>query len=152
MTALRSVRAWCRRVWRAAVWRAPVSPITTGNARRISADSMESFERAFGSGCSGCCGTCACGRTFYNPDDTWDWEEGELERLQASSNATPLSYGVGHVEFEGTSYCWDCDCWRKRAAQIVGFLLGHQFQIAEFLKAERDRLMREAKAAPTVGD
>lgn len=111
---------------------------------------MVSFEDAFGGCGSGCASQCACGRIFYNSDGGWDFEMGELERYRANPNATDLVYGVGHIEFEGTVYVWDCDCWRPRAVQIIRFITSHGRQIAEFLTLERERKVAAAESSPTV--
>lgn len=112
---------------------------------------MESFTDAFDSRVSGCRRECACGREYWdNYNSGYDWDEGELERLAANPNATPLGYAVSSIEFEGTSYVWDCPCWKPRAKRIVAFLLNHDNEIAAFLTAERKRRQQEATASPTV--
>ena len=112
---------------------------------------MESFERAFDSRVSGCRRDCACGREFYdNYNSGYDWDEGELEALAKNPNATPLGYAVSSIEFEGTSYVFDCDCWRPRARRIIHFLMNHNVEIADFLRNEQKRLAHLAKHFPTV--
>jgi len=93
------------------------------------AGDLELFERAFHTSSAGCVRTCKCGRVFYNPDNTWDWEEGELERLEADPNAEPRDWSIGTLILDGEEYCCDCDCWRDRARKAVDWLDRHDWAI-----------------------
>lgn len=110
---------------------------------------LESFEEAFHDRCGGCRATCACGQEFYNADNGWTWEAGELEKL-ADSRAKSLPHAVGYITFEGTTYVVDCECWKARAKIISKFISGHDTQIADYLKAEKKRKVAEAERAPVV--
>jgi len=111
---------------------------------------FENFERAFDCHVGSCSATCACGRVFYNPDRSWDFEENELEDLEKDPNATGLDYAVSFVEFEGQTNVMACDCWHNRAKQIMGFLDSHANKIAEYLKLEKERKTQEAENSPVV--
>lgn len=110
---------------------------------------LESFERAFRGRTSGAVRVCACGKTFYNPDHSWTWEEGEIEALQ-KAGATSSNYAIGVIEFEGKEYADHCECWKDRARKLVGFLVSHDEAIAVFLSEEKKRKEAEARRSPTV--
>ena len=110
---------------------------------------LESFARAFRSGCGGCRRTCECGREFYDPHNNWSWEEGELEGLERR-NATVLDYSVGTVEFEGKEFVEDCDCWHERATKIIGFIDNQSHAIADYLTNEKKRKQAIADFSPVV--
>lgn len=119
--------------------------------RPPSSSEWDSFERAFDARVCGCRAACRCGRVFWdNYNSGYDWYEDELKALISNPLATPVAYAVGYVEFEGSSYVLDCDCWRDRALRIRGFLDGHAEQIAEYLSLEKRRLEVAAARAPEV--
>ncbi|MFH1309499.1 MAG: hypothetical protein ABIH85_02325 [Candidatus Omnitrophota bacterium] len=109
---------------------------------------FDNFKRAFSPPVGSCSAQCACGRFFYNPDGGWDFEEGELERLEADPEATALEYSVGYIEFEGTIYVLDCDCWIERSKKIIQFIDSHASSIVEYLKLEKERKLEEAENSP----
>jgi len=116
-------------------------------------DKLENFERAFDCNVSSCRGTCNCGQRFFDYENTYDWEPGELEKLKAletHGKATGVPYGIGFVRFEGKEYVNSCDCWHKRAEQIIGFIDGHARRIAKYLTLEKKRLQSIADEAPVV--
>jgi hypothetical protein len=104
--------------------------------RPLTADERTRFERAFSSGGAGLSRQCECGRIFYNSDGGWDWERGELERLQANPKATDLPWAVGTVSIYGGEYVPDCDCWIEHAARIVAWLRTYRVEVADFYEAE----------------
>jgi len=104
----------------------------------------EIFEKAFGSMGAGCRRTCACGKTYYNPDMTWDWEEDELETLEKDQNAYAFDYAVGGMEIGGEFLVFDCDC--GKAEKYENFIIGHEQQLAEYLNARAKELEKEAEA------
>lgn len=112
-------------------------------------DKLENFERAFSTHSGGCRRTCNCGREFYNPNGGWDWEEGEIEALD-KSGAISLDWSVSTLSCEGKEYVMDCDCWHKRAKQIMGFIDGHAQAIAEYLTLEKKRKQTLADESPVV--
>lgn len=117
---------------------------------------FESFEQAFRGRINGCRRDCECGIVFYDTYNSgYDWEDGEVDelaRLAAEGKAKPVGHSVGLVEFEGRYFVDACTCWHERAKKIIGFLLGHDEAIADFLRREKARKIREAAAAPTVSD
>jgi len=108
---------------------------------------MGNFEQAFSTHGSAAVEDCHCGKTFFNPDGGWDWEPGELERLQAS-DATHLPYGVETIQAEGRRYVTDCDCWQERAKLLMAWIDGHGSRIAEYLLLEKERRWQEYEDAP----
>ena len=116
------------------------------------ADRREQFERAFGSGVSGCYRECACGRAFYNDDDmgSWSWEPGELEQLRANQSTISLPHAVGSVILAGREYVTDCECWNALAMTVVNFLDGHERAIAEWFKLEKAQRQFIADMTPTI--
>ena len=91
-----------------------------------------------------------CGREFFDDHNSYDWEEGELEKLRLDPKATAVDYSVGTICFEGREYVMDCDCWHERARKIKAWLDGHDHRIAEYLTLEKQRLQAAADNAPTV--
>lgn len=110
---------------------------------------LENFIRAFHSGGGGCRRQCECGREFYNSDGGWTWNEGELERLEASA-ATDLDHTVETLVVEGREYCIDCTCWHVRASHLARWISNHGRGIAHFLTLEKRRLEEKAANAPVV--
>jgi hypothetical protein len=86
---------------------------------------LEMFERAFSDHTGGCQRQCDCKIQYYNPDNGWDFDKGELELYQADPLAVALAWSVGSIYFEGRYYVPDCDCWKPRALKIIAFLNGH---------------------------
>ena len=111
---------------------------------------LENFEKSFTDPCGGFRRTCKCGKIYYNPDQSWTIEEGELEELQANPDAFAVDYTVGTVEFEGNIFANPCNCWHPRAMQIIRFIDGHKEGIAKFLTLEKKRLQEAADDYPTV--
>lgn len=116
----------------------------------IEPDKLENFENAFDARHAGCVRECQCGVTFFDGVNSYDWEPGELERLEADLKAIRLSYSVGMVAFEGKQFCSDCECWHKRAAMIIGFIDGHAHEIADYLTLEKKRKQADADNSPEV--
>ena len=115
-------------------------------------DKFQNFKEAFSPPIGSCSAQCACGRQFYNSDGHWDFEEGELEGLESDPKATALEYSVGYIEFEGTTYIWDCDCWHDRAKKIIAFIDAHAGAIVEYLKLEKKRKLKEANASAVLDE
>ena len=112
---------------------------------------FENFEKAFRGGVNGCRRRCECGVEYYDTYNRgYDWDEGELDALEADPNAKALDHAVGLVEFEGRYYVDGCTCWHERAKRLIKFIKDHDAAIAEFLSLERERLQREAESAPLV--
>ena len=114
----------------------------------------EEFMAAFRAPIAGCSRMCHCGRThFDNSDNMWDWNDGELEELQARHNDDPdlcvaHDHAIGCYVIDGKEYVLDCPC--QGGASIEKWIIRHSHAIAAFLNARVERLKREAEAAPTV--
>lgn len=118
-------------------------------------EKLEIFERAFSGHTAGCVRTCECGRVYFDGVGRYDWDEGELESWEErsqfpDSKVHRLDYAPGDICFEGHVYVDACDCWHKRAEQIIGFIDTHAHQIAEYLTLEKKRKQRIADDAPVV--
>jgi hypothetical protein len=113
-------------------------------------DKLETFERAFADSTAGCVRECDCGRVFYDGYNSYDWEEGEKERLKADKSATRVEYSVGDISFDGGQYVDACDCWHKKAESLMAWLDSHAHKCAKYLNLEKKRLQRLADRAPTV--
>lgn len=115
-------------------------------------DKLTNFERAFSGGTAGCRRTCDCGREFYDAENSYSWEDGEIEALEKDPNATALDHSCGDIALEGREYVNACECWHKRAEHIMAFIDSHAHQIADYLNREKDRKTKEAEAMPSVPD
>lgn len=108
------------------------------------------FERAFGSGMGGCLRECACGITHFDgSDNDWDWEEGELERLEKLAEEHPDKYighdhSVGHMNIDGRAVVYECEC--GIAAHYEKFILRHEYALADYLNARATELRTTADA------
>jgi len=112
--------------------------------------SIEVFEEAFSMNSSGCMETCACGKTFVDVENQWDWVENELELLCADPKTIQLNYGVQRIQAQGVWYVIDCDCWHPVAQKIMNFLISHDLEIAKFFKLEKERRQRMADEVPEI--
>ena len=106
---------------------------------------IDNFEIAFRANHAGCRGECYCGKVFYNGSGGWDWEDGEIERLE-SSDAISVDYSIGYIEFEGKAYVDSCNCRDERVEMILDFIDCHSTQIAEYLNLEAKQAMSKAKS------
>lgn len=113
---------------------------------------IEIFLRAFSAHTAGRVRTCDCGITYFDGFNSYDWEDGELEKLQAYPNAEELGYAPGDIRFEGHEYVDACTCWHERAFKIMRWMDGHAQSIAEYLTLRKERLQRLANDAPVVSD
>lgn len=111
---------------------------------------LESFLEGFETSLGGCRRECVCGTTFYDAYGSWDWEEGEFEQLESDPATVATEHTVGTVWFEGKEYVTVCNCWHKRALEIMKWLDYHAGEIAKYLRAEKNRKQREATESPTV--
>jgi hypothetical protein len=99
---------------------------------------FDSFASAFRDRVASCRATCACGREFFDPDGSWDFEDGEIEKLDAVK-ATRLTYAPGYLTILDTVYVDACDCWHKIAIRVGAFLLEDIEKVGAFYRAERER-------------
>lgn len=114
----------------------------------MNADKIAQFEKAFSGDTSGSTRECACGKFYYNPDGSWDWDEGELERLEATGIVS--EYAIGNVFIDGVEYCDCCDCWHEKALLVMAFIDNNVYAITRYITAERARLERMAQSYPKI--
>jgi len=110
------------------------------------------FDDIFASGCGGCERTCACGIHWFDIQDGWDWEEGELEDLKKKAAEDPEKYkesdgSVGTVEIDDQEIVYGCTC--DYAWKYEQFIISHGRQIARYLN-ERAKALRETAEAIEV--
>lgn len=120
------------------------------SVRSLGSERLDRFCRAFTTHGGGCRNVCECGREFYNPDGFWDWEDGELDELDAGE-ATAVDFTVCTIAFEGKVYVEACDCWHTRASQIMRWLDEHRFEVADYINGETKARREAAAREPTVG-
>jgi hypothetical protein len=111
---------------------------------------LENFIRAFSAGTGGCRRECRCGVTYYDIANMYDWDDGELERLEADKAAVSLEYSVSDIRFGGVEYVADCKCWHSTAESMMRYLECNGAQIAEYLSLEKKRKQFEADHSPIV--
>lgn len=110
----------------------------------------EMFEDTFTSGCSHCVIECACGRTYFDDYNTYDWEEGELEELEAKAKAHPdkyvaVDYSVGTFTLFGVEFVCGCPCTCGKPREYESFILKHARKIAAYLNKKAEGLKKTAK-------
>ena len=108
----------------------------------------EDFEDAFSSHEGGSIRECACGRLYFNSDGGWDWEDGELERLQKLAIKDPegyadLPYTVTGVEVNGQFFVDGCKCGHP--ARYERFLADNAGGIADYLNRRAKRISELAR-------
>jgi hypothetical protein len=113
---------------------------------------LENFATAFSSNSSGCVRTCACGRQFYDTANTYDWEEGEFEKLCADPQAVALPHAVGTLVIQGVEFCEDCTCWYATAKPLIKLFHSQPRQIARYFELEKQRKERLAAAFPMISN
>lgn len=96
----------------------------------------ELFSNVFDSSCGGCIRTCECGITYFDGYNIYDWEEGELEKLQQKAKEDPELYvergcSIGTLEIGGSQIVYGCSC--DLARKYENFILNHAEQLAEYL-------------------
>lgn len=110
----------------------------------------EEFERAF-SGSGSCRVECGfCGREEYNSNGGWDWEDGELEALEADPNATDVDYTPTYGYLNGKVYLHGCPC--NQARRYEDFIWSHRHGIADYLKARAELEMKDAERNKQVAE
>ena len=102
------------------------------------------FVDAFRTNGSGCRRQCACGKEYYDAYNSGCWDDGEVESLEKNPNAFGRDYAVGEVIVAGKAYADACDCWHKRALEVMRFIDENAQSIATYLNAEKRRLTAEA--------
>lgn len=116
----------------------------------------EEFEKVFDSHSSGCIHECQCGRVFFDVyNDDWDWEEGELEKLEDLAKKEPdkyisVAHSVGYMRIDGKNFVYDCPC--NQIVKYEQFLLNHEEDIAQFLNLRAAKLRELANKIEVKGD
>lgn len=92
---------------------------------------------------------CDCGRTLFDNSHQYDWEEGELERLEALAESDPehyavLDFGCSSVVIDGRTFVMGCPCNGLRAYE--NFIRNHAEQLAKFLVHLRQERLDYAEA------
>lgn len=110
---------------------------------------LENFIEAFSRGGSSCRETCDCGVMYYDGTDN-DLSDEEIEELEKSNKVFSTGHSIGLIAFGGKEYAQNCDCWVPKAKQVMEFIDSHNFEIADYLRAEKKRKIDQAEAMPTV--
>lgn len=124
--------------------------IKEGNRKKIMPKQCsELFNDLFDSSCSGCIRTCACGITWFDTYNTWDWEKGELEELNEKEKANPDKYksrdcSIGTLEINGIEIVYRCTC--DLAYRYEQFIRIHAVQIAKYLNEMSKQLKERSEA------
>jgi len=111
---------------------------------------IKTFIEAFRANHSGFIGDCNCGRTYYNPESCWDYDDNEIAHYKEDSNCTELLHSVQYVEFDRREYVIDCDCWHDKVNRFMSVIDEHDRQIAIYLNKERERKIFEAEQVQIV--
>ncbi len=112
---------------------------------------FQNFDQAFSTRTGSARSVCACGKEYYDNYNTGNgWGSGELEALQASSEAIPVEHSVGAVEFDGVEYVNVCGCWEDKAAKLMDWLDEYKSQIADYFNLERERLLSALDNIPKI--
>ena len=113
-----------------------------------SEDFLLACEHVTGSG--GCRRNCSCGITTYNPDGTWDWEEGELEALRKDKNAIEVDYSVPSVEIDGKEFVVGCPC--NGLYKYEGFIWANRELIVQYLRLRAKTMNKMAEKEINLTD
>lgn len=110
------------------------------------------------------CRQCHCGRTHFA---SWDsgFDEGELEKLQASAEKEPdkyidhISTSISVARIDGKEFVYECPCdglfryeqfiWTYREQILDYFIARHKRQL-DTLRAFNDKLQEHADALAEV--
>ena len=109
-------------------------------------------------GGSGMIQHCQCGRVTFNPDTTWDWEEGEMDEYLDKAEKDPdryieTEYAPSTIMLDGKDFVIGCPC--NALAIFEGLFWNSRRLIAEYLKLKAEDIADRAKtetetAAKTV--
>jgi len=111
------------------------------------------FEDAFSDHCGSCVQDCACGRTCFDVVNTYDWEAGELDRLEEARVRDPgryvaLEYACCGLTVNGKTFIMGCPC--NGGEPYERFLVNHAEQIAKFLNKRAELLKAHATASEVM--
>lgn len=92
---------------------------------------------------AGCRRECPHGITFFDGwnEGQWDFEDGELERLNALAISEPEHYvsvpdGPESASCNNVEYVTDCEKCMEQLARFEQFIWSHRHQIADFMTAK----------------
>lgn len=112
---------------------------------------FDNFIAAFRLRSGGCVRDCRCGLIYFHDDEyDWDWEDGELEKLQENSAAFGRGHSISEIDVGGITYCLECDCWHQAARDYMKFFHNYKHQIAEYFKLEKNRKQAIARMQPLL--
>jgi len=91
---------------------------------------------------------CECGITRFDSYNIWDWEEGELKKLQQKAKDDPNHYvetdcAIGTIEIGNQEIVYGCTC--DIARKYENFILNHARQLAEYLNKYAANLRKTAE-------
>ena len=92
---------------------------------------------------------CDCGKHYYETEHEEELDDVERVKMRISGNCVVVDR-VRIISLMGKEYVEACDCWHEQVERVMGFVDTHRYQIAGYLNAEKERLLREANVAPTV--
>lgn len=118
----------------------------------------EEFLDAIHSGGTMCAIGCElCGRTHYvnNPHEMGDYEEGELEELEAMHEKEPDKYipwdcPVSWGCFAGKQAVIGCPCNEEKLKPYEDFIWSHRYMITEYLLARAKSIFDAAQVQDDV--
>ena len=95
------------------------------------------FFDAFSTGSSTSRGFCACGKEHFDFENSWDWEEGELEELQErgekkDDGVMGHDHSVSYVNIMGNEIVFGCDC--EIAQKYEAFINRHMTSIVKYIR------------------
>lgn len=109
---------------------------------------LETFEEIWAAGAAGCVNTCHCGKTYYDRANSYDWEDGEFEELEADLSIIALEHAVTLLDLDGQLYVMDCECWHDKAERIMNWLDANAERIGNYFRLEKIRRIAEAENLP----
>ena len=116
----------------------------------MSKQCSEIFEETFRLPVCGCVRTCACGKTYYDTYNDYDWEYGELKALEKDPNAFPVDYAIGTMSVGGEEIVIGCDCDKEK--KYEDFILLHARQLVIYLNKRSESLKEESESIKVKGE
>ena len=97
-------------------------------------EALEIFEDVFYDHSSTAVMTCECGKTYYCPNDGFDFDEGELERLEKDPDAFAVDCVSPMTLFKQRFVC-ECGCYKQDPGVIffINIMAGYMDRVVEFL-------------------
>ncbi len=92
---------------------------------------------------------CDCGKIYIEYEYSHTLSNVERVKINIDHNRIEVDC-VRIIGFMGKEYIEECACWKEQAEKIMGFIDSHKYQIASYLNSEKERVIRDANAEPTV--